>query len=98
VTNSGIGLLTPAANLVVLVPAPTITNTAVAGGIVRLSFASTNQYDNTNGFVLQSCGNLQPTPAWTNNPNATWTGSAGSFQVTTPTTGNLMFYRLHHVP
>jgi hypothetical protein len=96
VTNGSVGLVTPAANLVVLVPAPTITNTVVAGGIVTLSFATTNQYDTTNGFVLQS-GSILP-EVWTNNPNATWTGSAGSFQVTTPTTGNLMFYRLHHVP
>ena len=94
VTNIGGGVLSTTAALTVIVPPPGFTNAVVSGGIVTLSFSTTNTFDTTSAFILQSAGDV--TGPYTNTP-ATFTGSAGAFQVTAPQTGDKMFYRLLHV-
>jgi hypothetical protein len=94
VTNSLGGALSSAGTLTVTVPPPTITEVMLSGGNVSLSFTSTNKFDNTNAFILQ----MSPVVIgpYTNTP-ASFTGSAGSFQVVAPHTGGDAFYRLRHV-
>ena len=94
VTNGVSGVLGTSGSLTVIVPPPGFTNAVVSGGIVTLSFSTTNTFDTTSAFILQSAGDV--TGPYTNTP-ATFTGSAGSFQVTAPQTGDKMFYRLLHV-
>ena len=60
-----------------------------------LAFSSTNIYDTTNAFILQSCGIVNG--VYTNTPATFTTSGTGSFNVTTPQTDPGMFYRLAHV-
>jgi hypothetical protein len=94
VTNSTGGVLSSAGVLTVSVPPPAFTHIGLSAGDVTLSFISTNSFDTTNAFILLSSPVV--TGPYTNTP-ATFTGSAGSLQVTVPETGLSMFYQLLHV-
>jgi len=94
VTNSAGGVISSAGILSVDTPSPSIATVSVSGGNVTLSVTSTNAYDNSSAFILQSSGNVMG--PYTNNTSAVFTGSSGSFQVTVPQTGDTMFYRLQH--
>ena len=93
VTNVAGTNLSGAGVLTVIVPAPTFSTVVNNGANVVLSFGSTNAFDNTNGFILQSTPDL--TLSFTNSA-ATFTTNAGGFQVTVPQNGSNMFYRLLH--
>lgn len=94
VTNGFSGVLSTTGALTVIVAPPAFTNAVVSGGIMTMSFSTTNAFDTTSAFILQSAGVV--TGPYTNTP-ATFTGSAGAFQVTAPQTGDQMYYRLLHV-
>ncbi len=79
--------------LAVLIPAPTFSTVSLVGTNVVLSFSSTNAYDTTNAFTLQSSAIVQG--PYTNTP-ATFTISGGGFEVTAPQSGTNVFYRLLH--
>ena len=84
--------------LTVLVPPPNMSNiVSVIGGSTTIKFGSTNAFDTTNAFILQSCGVVNGT--YTNVlPVPVFSVSGGGFQVTTPnTSSDTMFYRLLHV-
>jgi hypothetical protein len=94
VTNGANGAISSPGLLTVLVPPPTITATILTGGNVVMSFSTTNGFDNTNAFTLQSAPVV--TGPYTNTP-AIFTGNTGGpFQVTVPRTGGTVFYRLLH--
>jgi hypothetical protein len=93
VTNSSGGGLSTAGVLTIAVPPPTIANVMLSGTNVNLSITSTNSFDTTNAFILQSSPVV--TGPYTNTP-AIFSGSAGTFQVTVPQAGDIMFYRLLH--
>jgi hypothetical protein len=97
VTN-GTGVL--AVNSVILtvsVPPPTFTpgGASLVGGNMLLAFSSSNSYDTTNAFILQSCAIVNGT--YTNTPATFTTSGTGLFQVSTPQSDPGMFYRLAHV-
>ena len=94
VTNSDGGTLSSAGVLTVFTPPPAFATLSVSGGNLTLSFTSTNSFDTTNAFILQSAPVVTGPYA---NTSAFFTGSNGSFQVILPLTGNSMFYRLRHV-
>ena len=79
--------------LAVLIPAPTFSTVSLVGTNVVLSFSSTNAYDTTNAFTLQSSAIVQG--PYTNTP-ATFTISGGGFEVIAPQSGTNVFYRLLH--
>lgn len=96
VTNAAGGVVSSTGgSLTVVVPPPSISPAVGVGSPnVTLTFSSTNSTDNSSAFTLQSSPVV--TGPYTNTPG-TFTGSGGSFQVTTPTTTNTsMFYRLLH--
>lgn len=95
VTNPGGSVVSSGGALTVLVPPPSISPAVGVGSPnVTLTFTSTNSTDTSSAFTLQSSPVV--TGPYTNTPG-TFTGSGGSFQVTTPTTTNTsMFYRLLH--
>jgi hypothetical protein len=94
VTNSVAGVLSSTGNLVVQVPPPTFGPASLSGGNVNLSFTSSNPYDTTNAFILQSAPVVEG--PYTNTP-ATVT-SNGTFQILIPKGDGNMFYKLQHVP
>jgi Immunoglobulin I-set domain len=94
VTNAAGGLLV-SATLTVNVPLPpTFSTVSLVGTNVVLSFGSPNPFDTTTSFILQSSTVVQG--PYTNTPGV-FTGSSGSFQVTSPQTGGNRFYRLLHI-
>jgi hypothetical protein len=94
VTNAA-GSVAVAATLVVSAPQPAFSNIALSGTNALLNFSTTDPFDNTGSFTLQSSGNVQG--PYTNTTTATITGSAGSFQFKVPlTTNTTIFYRLKH--
>jgi hypothetical protein len=96
VTNAGGGNFSTLGVLTIKVPAPKISTITSSNGNVTLSVTSTNAFDTTNSFTLQSSGVV--TGPYTNDTSASFTGSNGSFQITVPHTGDAMFYRLIHAP
>jgi hypothetical protein len=87
------GTVTPSATLTVIAPSPTFSTISLVGTNVVIGFTSPNAYDNTGSFTLQSAGLVQG--PYTNTPGIL-TGANGSFQVSSPQTGDTMFYRLKH--
>ena len=87
------GTVTPSATLTVIAPPPTFSTISIAGTNVVMGFSTSNPYDNTGSFTLQSAGLVQG--PYTNAPG-TVTGGSGTFQITSPQTGETMFYRLKH--
>ena len=94
VTNSEGGAISSAGVLTVLVPPPTFSTVKLAGTDLVLSFTSTNIYDTTNAFILQSSPVVEG--PYTNSP-ASFIFTNNAFQVTVPEVGGNMFYRLLHV-
>jgi hypothetical protein len=98
VTNASGSVTSTMGSLVVYVPQPNITSVSADGSTI--SFGSTNSFDNSNAFILLSSPSVSAAlNTWTNASPATYSGSAGSFQViTAPATGGSnMFYILKHV-
>jgi Immunoglobulin domain len=95
VTNAAGGVVSSSGGtLTVLVPPPTLSPAVGVGSPVTLTFTSTNSTDTSSAYTLQSSPTVDG--PYTNTPG-TFTGSGGSFQVTTPATTNTsMFYRLLH--
>lgn len=95
VTNSSGNAVSSPAVLTVSIPAPTFSSAAISlsGGNLVLSFSSSNSFDTTNAFILQSSPVV--TGPYTNTP-ASFSGTPGKFQVTAPAKGTDMFYRLAH--
>jgi Immunoglobulin I-set domain len=87
------GTVTPSATLTVNAPPPTFSTISIAGTNVVMGFTTPNPYDNSGSFTLQSAGLVQG--PYTNAPG-TVTGGGGTFQITSPQTGETMFYRLKH--
>ena len=87
------GTVTPSATLTVNAPPPTFSTISIAGTNVVMGFSTSNPFDNTGSFTLQSAGLVQG--PYTNAPG-TVTGGSGTFQITSPQTGETMFYRLKH--
>jgi hypothetical protein len=87
------GTVTPSATLTVNAPPPTFSTISIAGTNVVMGFSTSNPFDNTGSFTLQSAGLVQG--PYTNAPG-TVTGGGGTFQITSPQTGETMFYRLKH--
>jgi hypothetical protein len=79
---------------------PTFTSFVVnpAGTEATLQFSTSDPFDTTNSFTLQSTTNIAATPnsGFTNVPSVSFTGSNGVFQVEIPTSGPDSFYRLLH--
>ena len=96
VTNSVGGTLSSPGVLTVLIPAPTFSpaTASFVGTNVVLSFVSTNIYDTTNAFNLQSSTVVEG--PYTNTPASFTTPGDGTFQVTTPQGGTNEFYKLMH--
>ena len=97
VTNGTGVIATNSVILTVSVPPPTFTpgGASLVGGNMMLAFSSTNIYDTTNAFILQSCGVVNG--VYTNTPATFTTSGTGLFEVTTPQTDPGMFYRLAHI-
>ncbi len=94
VTNVA-GITSSAGVLTVFVPPPTIgTAPGLGGGHLSFNFTSTNGFDKTNTFTLQS--STVATGPYTNATGSTITGSAGNFNVTVPQPTNTLYYRLKH--
>ncbi|MEO5804029.1 MAG: immunoglobulin domain-containing protein [Verrucomicrobiota bacterium] len=96
VTNAVGSTLSTVGTLTVFIPAPTFAPGAVSlvGSDVVMSFGSTNIYDGTNAFTLQSSAVVEG--PYTNTPATFTTSGGGTFQVTTPQAGGNVFYRLMH--
>ena len=95
VTNNAGGTLSSAGVLTEVTPAPTINGSlSFAGGNVALPFTSTNPYDRTNSFILQS--SIVVTGPYTNNPAGVFSGSNPNFQVVVPAASGTLFFRLKH--
>jgi hypothetical protein len=94
VSNSVGSAATNTASLAVIVPPPpTFTGIAYNQTNATLKFTSTDIYDITNSFLLQS--STVVTGLYTNTP-ATVTFSGGVFQIVLPQTNATRFYRLLH--
>ncbi|HEV2329029.1 MAG TPA: immunoglobulin domain-containing protein [Verrucomicrobiae bacterium] len=87
------GTVTPGATLTVTAPQPDITSVSRAGTNTVMSFTTTDPYDNTGSFTLQSSINVQGPYV---NTTGVLVGGSGVFQFTTPGTNATMFYRLVH--
>ena len=96
VTNGIAGVVSGAGTLKVIVPAPAFSTVTLTpdGSEAVLAFGSTNVYDTTNAFILQSSAVVQG--PYTNTPATV--SSNGTFQILVPQAGGNMFYRLLHVP
>ena len=95
VTNAAGGAVSSTGVLTITVPAPSFSTVVPDGsGNLTLTFGSTNGFDTTNAFILQSSANVAG--PYTNTPATFVPGPAGSFQVTVPPVGVNMFYRLRH--
>jgi len=92
VTNAA-GSVAPSAILTVIATQPAFSSLSLSGTNALLNFTSTDPYDNTASFTLQSSVNVQGPYA---NTAGTITGAAGSFQFEVPMTNSAMFYRLKH--
>ena len=93
VTNAA-GSVAPSATLTVNAPQPAFSSVSLVGTNALLNFTTTDPYDNSGSFTLQSSVNVQGPYA---NTAGTITGAAGSFQFKVPlTTNSTMFYRLIH--
>jgi hypothetical protein len=94
VSNSAGNLTSSAAVLTVSVKPPQFTSVTGNGTSLTLQFNSSDAYETTNSFTLQSSPNVNG--PYTNTP-ATITTNASGFQIVVPesSTGN-MFYRLLH--
>ena len=98
VTNASGSVTSTMGSLVVYVPPPTLSGISADG--TTISFSSTNSYDTSNAFILLSSPSVSAAlNTWTNASPATFSGSAGSFQVITApaSSGSNMFYILKHV-
>jgi hypothetical protein len=94
VSNSAGGVLSTIGVLTEFTPAPTITSVVTNGsGQVVMSFSSTNQFDTSTSFTLESAGVV--TGPYTNNPAGVFSGS-NPFQVIGPMNGDQLFYRIRH--
>jgi len=89
------GSVAPSATLTVLAASPTFSTVAISGTNELLNFTTTDPYDNTGSFTLQSSGVVNG--PYTNVPGTTLTGGAEAFQFKVPyLTNSAMFYRLMH--
>jgi hypothetical protein len=93
VTNVAGFVIPPAATLTIVTPPYQFSTISNAGPSVSLSFSSSNPFDTSSAFILQSAGIV--TGPYTNNPT-TITGTNPNFLVSVPKTGDQMFYRLKH--
>ena len=88
------GTLTPSATLTVTAPQPHITSVSIVGGNAVGNFTTSNLFDNTGSFTLQSSQDVRGPYV---NVAAGFTGGSGTFQFTVPTAANATtFYRLIH--
>jgi len=93
VTNAA-GTASNSATLTVIIPpSPSFTGFGLVGTNSSFTFTSTDIYDTTNSFILQSATNV--TGPWTNIAT-TVSSNAGEFQVVVPKKGPTEFYRLEH--
>ena len=93
VTNA-VGTATSSnATLTVEIPPPTMSTVSMVDTNVVLSFSSTNIYDTTNAFILQSSPVVEGPYT---NTSATFTTNNSGFEVTAPQSSTNMFYRLLH--
>jgi hypothetical protein len=93
VTNSGGFVIPQAATLTVATPPYSFGTITSAGANVSMGFTSSNPFDTSSAFILQSAGLV--TGPYTNNPAAI-TGTNPNFLVNVVKTGDQMFYRLKH--
>lgn len=94
VSNTFGSAATNSATLTVIIPTqPTFTGITYVQTNANLQFTSTDIYDTTNSFTLQS--STVVTGPYTNTP-ATVTFSGGVFQIVLPQTNATKFYRLLH--
>jgi hypothetical protein len=100
VTNSAGGVLTPAVNLFVKVPPPTITALQLSGGSAGVFFSSTNAFDTTNAFTLQTSPLVTGPYTNTTLQALTNTAATGAYDFAMPidTGETSRFYRIKHVP
>jgi hypothetical protein len=106
VTNAAGGSISSAGVLTVSVPPPNIATISVSltTSNVTLTFSTTNQFDNTSAWMLQSAPVV--TGPFTNDPSATFSNlGGGNFSVKTASCclgssgqDGVSFYRLLHVP
>ena len=96
VSNAIAGVVSGNASLAVVVPPPSFSAITLSadGTSALLAFGSTNVYDTTNAFLLQSSPLVEG--PYTNTPASI--GTNGTFQIVVPQAGGNMFYRLQHVP
>jgi len=88
------GTVAPFAVLSVLAPPPKFFSVTLQGTNAVLGFTTSNTFDNTGSFTLQSSPVVSGPYA---NTLAAFTGGNGTFQVVVPLTTNAaMFYRLKH--
>jgi len=92
---NGSGFVFVTATLTVLPPGPPVfTGFSNAPNSIVMGYSSTNTFDTSTSYVLQSAGIV--TGPYTNNGLAVFSGS-NPFSVTAPKQGAQMFYRLLHV-
>jgi hypothetical protein len=94
VASNPAGTLTNSATLAVNAVQPDFSNMAISGTNALLNFTTSDPYDNTGSFTVQSSTNVAGPYA---NTAGAVTGGSGSFQFKVPyTTNRSMFYRLIH--
>src|SRR5207249_8051705 len=99
VTNGGGGALSGNSGvLTVVLPPYSITGVSLSSSNIVMSIVSSNSFDTTNAWTLQT--NSVVTGPYADDPSPTFTTTGGgNFSVTTTNISNSqMFYRLHHVP
>jgi hypothetical protein len=95
VTNSASGVLSSSAQVTVVLQPYQFTGINYSPSGVALSLTSSNSWDTTNAFTLQSAGDV--TGPYTNDTTATFSVSGGGFSVTaTNVSDTQKFYRLTH--
>jgi hypothetical protein len=96
VTNAAGGTLSSSSTLNVVLLPHQVTGITVTSSNVVMAFTSSNSFDNTSGFTLQSAGAV--TGPYTNTASTVFqTTGPGAFQVTAPNNGDQqLFYRLVH--
>ncbi len=95
VTNAAGSTSASATLTVIIPPSPSFSAIALANTntAITLEVKSTDIYDTTGSFILQSAPTV--IGPWTNLSSAFATNSGG-FTVTTPTNGPVEFYRILH--
>jgi len=97
---SGGSVTSSVVTLVVTVSPPDFTELSLntSGSLATLSFTTSNPFDTTSSFTLQSSTNLANTPnaGFTNVTGTVFTLTGGVFSAQTPTSGPATYYRLLH--